>query len=77
MICRGISRAIGDQKKDKERFSAARRCRRIERQGSGRQRNCVLNGAVRSWAERNDAEHVVWSMPGVTNVENNLEIREM
>lgn len=37
----------------------------------------ILSGAVRSWAERRDAEDVVWSMPGVTNVENNLEIQEI
>jgi osmotically-inducible protein OsmY len=37
----------------------------------------ILKGTVRSWAELKDAEHVVWSMPGVAKVENELEIREM
>ncbi len=34
----------------------------------------VLTGKVRSWMERKDAEDVVWSMPGVTEVANKLEI---
>jgi osmotically-inducible protein OsmY len=34
----------------------------------------ILTGQVRSWTERKDAEDVVWSMPGVTKVENKLEI---
>lgn len=33
-----------------------------------------LTGQVRSWAEWKDAADVVWSMPGVTEVENKLEI---
>lgn len=33
-----------------------------------------LTGTVRSWTERKDAEDVAWSMPGVTDVENKLEI---
>lgn len=33
-----------------------------------------LSGIVRSWTERKDAEDVAWSMPGVTDVENKLEI---
>jgi osmotically-inducible protein OsmY len=34
----------------------------------------VLGGAVRSWHERTAAEHAVWSAPGVTRVDNRLEI---
>lgn len=34
----------------------------------------TLSGKVRSWAEKNDAENVVWAASGVTKVENNLEI---
>jgi osmotically-inducible protein OsmY len=34
----------------------------------------TLTGTVRSWTERKDAEEVVWSMPGVTDVENKLQI---
>jgi osmotically-inducible protein OsmY len=34
----------------------------------------TLTGTVRSWPERKDAEDVAWSMPGITEVENKLEI---
>jgi osmotically-inducible protein OsmY len=34
----------------------------------------ILTGNVRSWTERKDAEDVVWLMPGVTEVENRIEI---
>ena len=34
----------------------------------------ILTGSVRSWTERNDAEDVAWLMPGVTDVDNRLEI---
>jgi osmotically-inducible protein OsmY len=34
----------------------------------------TLTGKVRSWTEWKDAEDVVWSMPGVTEVENKLEV---
>jgi osmotically-inducible protein OsmY len=35
----------------------------------------ILKGNVRSWAEKNDAENAVWSAPGVTKVDNQLEIK--
>jgi osmotically-inducible protein OsmY len=34
----------------------------------------ILTGRVRSWTERKDAEDVAWLMPGVTEVDNKLEI---
>lgn len=34
----------------------------------------ILTGTVRSLAERRDAESVAWSMPGVSDVENHLDI---
>lgn len=36
-----------------------------------------LSGTVRSWTERKDAEDVAWSMPGVTEVDNELIIEHV
>lgn len=33
-----------------------------------------LTGTVRTWAERNQAGHIAWNTPGVTNVRNNLHV---
>ena len=35
----------------------------------------VLKGAVRSWAEHEDAERAALSIPGVTTVDNQLALR--
>jgi osmotically-inducible protein OsmY len=34
----------------------------------------ILTGTVRSLAEKDDAEFAAWSAPGITNVENRLEV---
>jgi osmotically-inducible protein OsmY len=34
----------------------------------------VLKGTVRSWTEREEAERVAWSAPGVTNVEDHIVV---
>jgi osmotically-inducible protein OsmY len=36
----------------------------------------TLRGQVKSWSEKNEAEHTVWSLPGVTEVNNSLEYTE-
>lgn len=37
--------------------------------------NVTLTGAVRSWAEREDAVNAAWAAPGVTKVIDRIEIR--
>lgn len=34
----------------------------------------TLVGTVRSWAEKDEAQHVAWSAPGVTSVENQISV---
>ncbi|SRR5581483_2035523 len=34
----------------------------------------ILRGTVRSWAEREEAERVAWSAPGITEVDNRIEV---
>jgi osmotically-inducible protein OsmY len=42
----------------------------IEADGS----EVILKGSVRSWAEREEAERVAWSAPGVTRVEDRIVV---
>ena len=34
----------------------------------------ILEGAVRSWAEREEAERAAWAVPGILEVDNSLRI---
>jgi osmotically-inducible protein OsmY len=43
---------------------------KVEVQGS----KAVLKGTVRAWAEKEEAERVAWSAPGITSVENLITV---
>jgi osmotically-inducible protein OsmY len=42
----------------------------VDVQGS----KAVLKGTVRAWAEKEEAERVAWSAPGITSVDNRITI---
>ena len=42
----------------------------IETHGS----EVILKGTVRSWIEREEAERVAWSAPGITHVEDRIVV---
>jgi osmotically-inducible protein OsmY len=44
---------------------------KVEARGS----KVILSGSVRSWVERKDAEQAAWCAPGVSSVENNIELK--
>ena len=41
---------------------------------SGEVREVTLKGTVRSWIEREEAERIAWSAPGVTKVEDRIVV---
>ncbi|WP_343631115.1 BON domain-containing protein [Fluviicola sp.] len=43
----------------------------VENSGS----KVILGGKVSSYAEKREAEHVAWNVPGVATVENNIEVK--
>lgn len=46
---------------------------RVKVRGEGH--TAILDGTVRSWAEREEAEAAAWAAPGVTSVKNYLSVR--
>ena len=42
----------------------------VDVQGS----KAILKGTVRSWGERDEAERTAWAAPGVTQVEDQIEV---
>jgi osmotically-inducible protein OsmY len=54
------------------RRSAELDARRIKVEVNGTE--VILEGTVRSWAEREEAERAAWSAPGTTNVKNHITV---
>jgi osmotically-inducible protein OsmY len=63
-----IQRKIGEAFKRNAAIDASR----VSAQANGSE--VILRGKVRSWAERAEAERAAWSAPGVTNVDNRINV---
>jgi osmotically-inducible protein OsmY len=58
-------------------FEAVRRRAELEARRIGvdaKDGRVVLHGNVHNWAEVEEAQRAAWAVPGVTQVENNLEV---
>ena len=56
---------------------AFRRSAQIDANGivvEARAGEVILRGQVRSWSEREEAQHTAWSAPGVTSVRNEITV---
>ena len=63
---------VKDQIEAALRRSAELEARRITLEVEGNR--VILRGAARSWSEKDETERVAWSAPGVTSVENLIEV---